>query len=47
MCEENKEPEINYCVNCGGYEPCWCDNKKYIKMWKFVYDAMKALNPKI
>lgn len=32
---------INVCINCFGYEPCLCGKSKYIKMFDFVYDAMK------
>ena len=34
---------IKYCVNCFGTYPCWCQNKKYVKTWKFIYEAIKRL----
>ena len=44
---ENKEEIVEYCVNCNGLKPCWCKNPKYIKTWKFVYDAMMSCKPTI
>lgn len=45
--KEIKEEEIKYCKNCFGYEPCLCNNKEYIKTWKFVYDAFRSCKPSI
>ena len=49
---KNKEIELNddeilYCKNCFGYEPCFCENKEYVKTWRFVYELMMNCNPSI
>lgn len=36
---------VYYCKNCKGLKDCWCNKKDYIKMWEFVYRAMKAVKP--
>ena len=42
---ENKDNIVEYCKNCHGLKPCWCENKDYLEMWKFVYEALKKLKP--
>lgn len=32
---------IKVCRCCYGYEPCLCNEHKYIEMYEFVYEAMK------
>lgn len=38
---------VYICPYCLGTEPCWCGNKEYIRMWKFVYEAFISCKPTI
>lgn len=39
--KKQKTEIIKVCRNCYGYEPCLCNNKKYIEMDRKTYDALK------
>lgn len=36
---------IKICKNCHQPEPCYCENKEYISMVRWIYELMKKLNP--
>ena len=33
---------MQVCRNCFGYKPCFCNNKKYVDMWDWVYKYFKS-----
>lgn len=44
---QNNEDVVEVCWSCGGLKECWCNNKQYVKMWRFVYELMKRCKPTI
>lgn len=49
MINFNEDDVVEICTNCKGGKPCWCDLKEeqkvYIRMDRWVYDALTSLNP--
>jgi hypothetical protein len=33
--------KITVCKSCNGEYPCWCSNKNYVVIYKWIYEFIK------